>query len=156
VFTYRALKAGEYRVCVTVRMRPGTFHVTLADLLHARVESGTTTTLNYEFARSRRNAALRGSFTAPDTQRGWSVAVYDASTTAAVLPNADRLRGTAYNFEKIGRYSIAYLAPGTYEVVGLCYPKERKEGQRGGPSLATTKTITLRDGETATVDFDLK
>jgi hypothetical protein len=152
-YCYPALKPGDYlfRVPVSPVDRRS---MSLADTIRVRVESGTTTTLNVDFGR--RSAAIRGRFSAPDAGQRWNVAAFDASTTAAGLSLEDRWRGGARDIEKTGRYSIDYLAPGAFEVVGRCFPKEQKDGQRLVPALATTKTVVLSAGETATVDFDLK
>jgi hypothetical protein len=153
-FAYRELGPGDYWLDVAVVTRKDRPHTSIKDRFHVRVDPASTATLNIDL---RRTAAIRGRFSAQKRGLQWKVSLYDASTTASAVSQFDRLRGTALNIEKTGKYVIENLDPGVYEVEGGCYPPHEPYTEAPPPPIHTqSKTIILRDGETATVDVDLK
>jgi len=148
-YQYRGLPAGEYLVRICIWLREDSFSAQLTDVARARVEAGKDTRLDLEFGRS---ATLEGRFHAPDKTLQWIVTVEDASPPAASLPAPDRRRATAWKLERTGQYSIEGLAPGTYTVTAKCL----RNDETRTVVLEQSKAISVKDGEKAQVDFDLR
>lgn len=146
-YEYRGLPTGEYLLRTTVWLREDSpFSAQVTEVIRAPVEAGRTSRHDFEFARG---ATLQGQFHASNRKLRWFVLVEDASPEAAALAPQDRVRGSAWKIERSGRYSIEGLAPGRYTVTAKCL----RHDEPGAPVAQRSETISLKDGETATLDF---
>jgi hypothetical protein len=71
---------------------------------------------------------------------------------AAVLAPPDRWRGAAWKIERTGQYSIEGLVPGTYKVTAKCLQNDKARTI----VLQKSEIVSVKDGELAQADFDLR
>lgn len=151
------LRAGEYRVRVSIWLREDSLHSAQAtDYALAKIEPGKATQLDVEFAGT---AVIRGEFVGPDEDGlSWQVRVFDGSAplpsmqdTAAI--DNERLRASAWKIEKSGQYEIGSVPPGAYTVVGMY---SRQENDHAVPLKVQSQLVTVGEEETVEADFDLR
>jgi len=145
------LKRGEHLVRAPVPLSTGVrgrATVQINNRAKVKIEPGKETRLDFEL---RDNAGIRGTFAGPDKDLSWRILIFDDSAAVRDDPVSEVTQAHAlvWKLEQGEYYEINCLPPGTYRVVGRCCKKE--QGWTG--VMEKSKTVTLKAGQTARVDF---
>ncbi len=150
-YKIQGLKKGTYLVKFAVRLPDLPNSAQAFDQAEIELKAGRSTILDFDFGGS---ATVRGSFSHPDIELSWYVAVLTGDDAYPDGPaHSGQKVASAWKVEDSGYYEIGNLPPGTYTVIGTC----REKSDTGFVAVAEqSKTVTLGEGETAEVDFNFR
>jgi hypothetical protein len=114
------------------------------------IKPGEETRQDFEF---RENASLSGTFRASDRNLYWQIVILKGQQTSfdrARLGDSENFRALATGMEQGDRYEIRFLEPGTYTL----FATQGTDYASKVPVAEKRQTVTLMDGQAATVDFE--
>jgi hypothetical protein len=145
---------GDYTVRLVLRHDCGfqkNTRVYREEQAEVAIKPGEETVQNFE---PRGNALILGTFKASDRNLFWRVVVVKGthSTFDLTDPAArEKIQATVERLEQGDRYEIRNLSPGTYTL----FATQRKESAgAAAPVAEKSQTVTLTEGQAATVDFE--
>jgi len=147
------LNTGDYTVLASVRyacgFKEGT-HIWIYERVPLEIRPGKEIRQDFEF---RGTSSLQGKFRASDRNYDWYIVVLDGTVFkgGALDPvSNEKMRAIVMDLQKGDRYLIRSLMPGTYTFVARCCKRNEWEI----PVAEKRQTVTLTEGQAATVDFE--
>jgi hypothetical protein len=148
------LNIGKCTILAALQHRCGFKEGTLVEIYdraQVEVEAGKEVRQDFDF---KGTASIKGSFRASNRDLFWHVYVLKGLSSeynsVRAQDNAN-LQAVALNLQNGDRYEIQFLPPGTYTLIARCC----KEYTGDTPVSEKSQTVTLTEGQSLTVNFDL-